>query len=99
MKKLIVLVLSVAAALATTGSAEARDRDCGYDRGRSGHYHGGSYGPRYHAPRRACPPPVYYAPRYCPPRPVCPPRYGYGYGYARPSVHFSFGYVGRPVRW
>jgi hypothetical protein len=99
MKTLIVLVLSVAAALASTPSAEAGDRGCGYGRGYSGHRHGGYHAPRYYAPRYACPPPVYYAPRYCAPRPVCPPPY-YGYGYARPSVQFSFGYVGRPgYRW
>lgn len=90
MKSLIVIAAAFATALATATPAEARDH--GYRGGSRGHRHGGH---RYCAPRPVCPPPVYYAPRYCAPRPVCPPRYGYGYGYARPSIHLSFGYSGR----
>jgi hypothetical protein len=105
MKKLLVIAVTLATALVAATSAEARDRDCNRDRGHGGysrsyHRHGGYEAPRYCAPRPYCPPPVYYAPRYCAPRPACPPRHGYGYGYGRPSIQLSFGYVGRPGgRW
>lgn len=89
MKKIIALVVAVAATFATASSVEARDR--GYGRHYHGHRHGG-----YCAPRPVCPPPVYYAPRYCAPRPVCPPRYASGfYGHGiRPAVQLSFSYGG-----
>jgi hypothetical protein len=96
MKKLIALVFAVMTVLAVSPSAEARDRR--WSRGHSGHRSHGYFAPRYCAPRPVCPPRIYYAPRYCAPRPYCPPVYGFGY--VRPSVHLSFGYVGRPsYRW